>query len=156
MENENTTKTPLKLDIASLEDNTELTAWVNFKDLFDLELRFVSKSALQALAKKCSIQKFIKGQGRVPQLDADQFVPKMLELSVKGWRGLTPRKLAKLMRVDLKKLPEGTDIDAEIEYSPEQLTTLMKKSFDLDGFVNESVTNLELFQPDGLEDEKGN
>lgn len=147
---------PFSLDFAAISAKDELTTWAEFKDGFKLEVRYMSRSELQKLSKKCTSNRFDpKTHQRLTELDPDKFVPQFVKATVRGWSGLTPNKLANLIRVDLSSIPEEK-WDDEIAYSPEQMAYLMKNCYDLDTFLNTVVTDLTWFQSQTHAEEMGN
>lgn len=138
--------TPLRLDLASLASKQELTTWAEFRDGFQLEIRYIGRTELQKLSKASTTNKYNnKTHQREVELDTDKFLPKFVAMVVKGWKGLTPNKLTNFVTVDISGIPEE-DRDREIAYDQTQLIYLTKNCYDLDTFLNQVCTDLTWFR----------
>lgn len=119
--------------------------WVSFKDL-RFKIRYVSRATMQAIADQCSGAEFVPGANagqRVRKLDTDALMRTLTTTIVKGWDGVTLRSLQRLMVLDI---PSGTDLDAPVEFTEENLLSVVASAHDLDGFLQECATDPSLFK----------
>jgi hypothetical protein len=104
---------------------------------FKINLSFLSRETLQSIRKKATKTTF-KNRQPNEELNDDLFLELYVKASVKGWSGLTMNYLEQLAPVDLS----GQNMDAELEFTPENALYLMKNSSNFDGFVSEQVADL--------------
>lgn len=112
-----------------------------YKD-FVLKLTFLGRDELMKLRKKSTSTKFDrKTRQPIEEVDDDLFLQLYVEAVVKGWKGFKYEYLADFMLVEL----DGVSLDEELEYSEDNAYLLMKNSPDFDGFVAETVGDLQNF-----------
>jgi len=104
---------------------------------FLVSLCFLSRETLINIRKKSTKTTF-KNRQAAEEFNEELFLQLYVENAVKGWTGLKLNYLEQLAPVDLT----GQDMDAELEYSPENALYLMKNSSNFDGFVSEQVSDL--------------
>lgn len=104
---------------------------------FKVSLAFLSRETLINIRKKSTKTTF-KNRQAAEEFNEELFLQLYVENAVKGWNGLKLSYLEQLAPVDLT----GQDMDAELEYSPENALYLMKNSSNFDGFVSEQVSDL--------------
>ena len=104
---------------------------------FKVSLAFLSRETLINIRKKSTKTTF-KNRQAADEFNEELFLQLYVENAVKGWSGLKLSYLEQLAPVDLT----GQDMDAELEYSPENALYLMKNSSNFDGFVSEQVSDL--------------
>jgi hypothetical protein len=104
---------------------------------FVVNLAFLSRETLLSIRKKSTKTTF-KNRQAAEEFNEDLFLQLYVENAVKGWSGFKLSYLEQLAPVDLK----GQDMDAELEYTPENALYLMKNSSNFDAFVSEQVTDL--------------
>jgi len=104
---------------------------------FTVEVAFLSRETLLNIRKKSTKTSF---KNRQPQeeFNEDIFLQLYVENAVKGWSGLKLKYLEQLALVDLT----GQDLEAELEYTPENALYLMKNSSDFDSFISDQVGDL--------------
>ena len=104
---------------------------------FNVNLAFLSRETLLNIRKKSTKTSF---KNRQPQEDFNEelFLQLYVEAAVKGWSGLKLKYLEQLAPVDLT----GQDMEAELNFTPENALYLMKNSSNFDAFVSEQVTDL--------------
>ncbi|MDB4461994.1 hypothetical protein N9033_00455 [bacterium] len=108
----------------------------------DVSLCYLGREELVKLRKKCVSTKFSK-KTRQPEeiLDEDKFLLEYCKAVIKGWTGLKYRYLEELLLVDISAL----DPDDELAYTHDNAELLMRNSSDFDGWVTETVGDLENF-----------
>ena len=104
---------------------------------FVVDLAFLSRETLLNIRKKSTKTTF-KNRQAAEEFNEDLFLQLYVENAVKGWKGFKLSYLEQLAPVDLK----GQDMDAELEYTPENALYLMKNSSNFDAFISEQVTDL--------------
>lgn len=104
---------------------------------FKLSIAFLSRETLLNIRKKSTKTSF-KNRQASEEFNEDLFLQLYVENAVKGWSGLKLSYLEQLAPVDLS----GQDMDAELEFTPENALYLMKNSSNFDGFISEQVSDL--------------
>lgn len=104
---------------------------------FVINLAFLSRETLLNIRKKSTKTTF-KNRQAAEEFNEELFLQLYVENAVKGWKGLKLSYLEQLAPVDLA----GQDMDAELEYTPENALYLMKNSSNFDGFISEQVADL--------------
>lgn len=104
---------------------------------FVINLAFLSRETLLNIRKKSTKTTF-KNRQAAEEFNEDLFLQLYVENAIKGWKGFKLSYLEQLAPVDLT----GQDMDAELEYTPENALYLMKNSTNFDGFISEQVTDL--------------
>lgn len=144
----------LKIKDILVKDTNKLTARIEFRPGLTLNLRYMSRSTLQSLYRSCTIQKFNhESKQREPQLDGPRFAKEFTKLSVLGWEGFTPNRIASLFPVEFENIP-ADKMDEEIPFSIEDFSFLMENVFDLDQFVQDAVVDANYFRPHKEDEEK--
>jgi hypothetical protein len=140
---ENTTPASINLDSLIAKDNLE--AVVEFRNGLKFKVRFVTKVALNNLAKSCTTYKWDqRAKSRVPQLSVDAFVEQFCALAVKDWEGATLKVLQTLAPISTKGMSEE-QVNSSLPFSQANLVTLMKNSTDLDEFLQNVCTDINVF-----------
>jgi len=104
---------------------------------FTINLAFLSRETLINIRKKSTKTTF-KNRQAAEEFNEDLFLQLYVDSAVKGWSGLKLSYLEQLAPVDLS----GQNMDAELEFTPENALYLMKNSSNFDGFVSEQVADL--------------
>jgi hypothetical protein len=104
---------------------------------FKLNIAFLSRETLLNIRKKSTKTSF-KNRQASEEFNEDLFLQLYVENAVKGWSGLKLSYLEQLAPVDLS----GQDMQAELEFTPENALYLMKNSSNFDGFISEQVSDL--------------
>jgi hypothetical protein len=104
---------------------------------FVVSLAFLSRETLINIRKKSTKTTF-KNRQAAEEFNEDLFLQLYVDSAVKGWGGLKLSYLEQLAPVDLA----GQDMDAELEFTPENALYLMKNSSNFDAFVSEQVSDL--------------
>lgn len=104
---------------------------------FVVDLAFLSRETLLNIRKKSTKTTF-KNRQAAEEFNEDLFLQLYVENAVKGWKGFKLSYLEQLAPVDLS----DQDMNAELEYTPENALYLMKNSSNFDAFISEQVTDL--------------
>ena len=139
----------MELNSLLKEAQEDMTTWIDFKDI-EICVRYVDKVSFQKLVDRCKKQKWERHQ---PVEKVDQ---SLLERAMAGliadWKGLTVAKAAKLLPIEI-----GTqDPDAVVECTETNRITMIQHCYGLEDFLIDTVTNLQLFRIDKLEQEVKN
>lgn len=102
------------------------------------KLVFLSKPELQALIGKHTKVDWNKQHQKEETLNAEKLTEEILDTCVKGWSGLTYEWLQQHIPLDMSKIDNPK---AEIEFSRENLNTIVKNAFGIDSWILESVKN---------------
>lgn len=111
---------------------------------FSVTISAISRELSRKIRDESMISK-IDPRLKIPveELDEDLFLEKFAKVAVVGWRGLKYRHLSQLVLVD-ESLIE--DLDAEVDFSDENVRELIKSSQVFDSWINQEVFSLERFQ----------
>ena len=104
---------------------------------FVVNLAFLSRETLINIRKKSTKTSF-KNRQATEEFNEDLFLQLYVDSAVKGWSGFKLAYLEQLAPVELA----GQDMNAELEFTPENALYLMKNSSNFDGFVSEQVSDL--------------
>ena len=107
-----------------------------------INLTYLGREELIKLRKRCVSTKYDK-RTRQPEevLDEDKFLTEYCKAVIKGWTGLKYRYLEELLLVDISDL----DPNDGLPFTQENAELLMKNSTIFDGWVTETVGELENF-----------
>lgn len=117
---------------------------VEFPDIdgFIVKLVYLGRDELMKIRNSSLTYKFNKRtRQREEEVDSDKFIEEYTRRAVKGWTGLTVRKLPKLLPVDISSL----NPDDVVEYSEEDALDLIKNSTVFDQFVTDAMNDYEKF-----------
>lgn len=112
-------------------------------DGFVLTLAYLGKETLNKLREKSTVTKIDRKTKKPDEsIDSELFSKLYIKAVVKGWVGLKYKFLIDIIPVDI---PEGTDMDLELEYTEEDAQLLLKNSTDFDTWVADIVGDLQNF-----------
>lgn len=142
---ENTSsQSAIEINFDTLLDEGERTAWVKFREGFELELKFMPRAEMQRMIETATVRKYNDdAKARVPTLDADRLVDQYCDKVVRDWR-VTPRAISTLYPIKTESLSKE-DLDKPIKFSIPQMKKLTKKCYDLDIFIQQSCVDAKLF-----------
>lgn len=121
------------------------SAWVEYPGLdgFEVEVVNLARPELTALRKRCIVTKFDKATKRaIEELNEEKFIKEFTKATIKNWRGFKLKYLEDLMLVDLSK----SNPEEELPYSEESARLLITNSAEFDGWVNDTVFDLDNFR----------
>jgi len=110
---------------------------------FNVTLAFMTREELLKLRKRAATTKLNRKTRQMEEeVDPELFQQLYISSIVKGWSGLKVSYLQRLLPIDL---PEGQDMDQEIEFSEENAAALMKNCADFDAWVAEVLDDVQNF-----------
>lgn len=133
----------------------ERVATVDFPDIdgFTVDICYIGRDRRAKIRNQSLEYKFNKRtRTREEEVNFDKFLELYSEAVIKGWKGLTIRRLSDLMPIDMS----GMDPNKEIPYSPEDALELLKNSTVFDQFVNDTIENFEINEDEAKEEEEKN
>ena len=138
-------KTPV--NAVSLKSLMTPSKTVNFDypgfDGFSVELCYLAREELVKLRGRCVSQVFNrKTRSYEEQMDDDKFVTEYTKAVIKGWKGF---KLGYAKHLLLLGDLSADQEQQELEFTQDNVETLMKNSGDFDTWVTEMVGDLENF-----------
>lgn len=104
---------------------------------FEITVSFLSRETLQSIRKKATKTTF-KNRLSTEEVNDELFLQLYADNSIKGWKGLKMSYLEQLAPVEVP----ASELDSELEYTPENALALMKASTNFDSFISEQVTDL--------------
>ena len=134
----------IQLNLASVVIPTK-KAEVEFPGYPDLKLtlNYLSREEINKLRKKATKTKYDrKTRTPVEEIDEDMFLSLYVGAILSGWTGMKVSYLAQFMPMDTSGIQ---DMDAEVEFSPENALVVMKNSPEFDSFVTDTVSDLQNF-----------
>lgn len=103
---------------------------------------YLAREELVKLRKKCTHTKFNKRTHQPEEeLNEPKFLTEYCKAVIKGWSGLKYRYLEELLLVDISAL----DPEDELIHTQENAELLMRNASDFDGWITETVSDLENF-----------
>ncbi len=120
----------------------EITALIAYRDGFKARVAFWGEQRLKDAARK-SRKITWEGHQRKEGYDDEKF-REHLARAVVDWEGLTPRVLAAMGVLDLRKVP-AAERDQPVPHSPEDALWLMGQSLSFSDFVAAAVGDPSLF-----------
>lgn len=132
---------PVSLSSLMTPSKTVSLEFPGYSDM-EVSLCYLAREELLKLRKKCVTTKFDK-KTRQPEeiLDEEKFLVEYCRAVIKGWTGLKYSYLEELLLVDISNL----DPNDQLAYTQDNAETLMKNSTVFDGWVTETVGDLENF-----------
>ena len=111
---------------------------------FTVTVSHISREVSQKLATESTISKLdTKSRQPINEIDPKLFAQKFSVAAIKGWTGLKYKNLPELLLVDLSGVD---DMEAEVEYSPENAEMLIQGSQGFDNWINGVVFSLDQFR----------
>ncbi len=121
--------------------------WVKYIDDFEIKIRYVGRSEMNAMLEKCKDYTWDKkNHTRIEKLDSDRFYRNFSKV-IQDWRGLTVKTLSKMM------LTKSTEVEREIPFSEENAHELLTSAYDFDEFIRQACMDLETFYQEKTEEE---
>ena len=134
-------KTPVSLASLMTPSKTVSIKFPGYTGM-SVDLCYLAREELVKLRKKCITTKWNKKTHQPEEeLDDEKFVSENTKAVVKGWKGLKYRYLEELLLVDIADL----DPEDQLPYTIENAELLMKNATAFEGWVTETVGDLENF-----------
>jgi|TARA_R110000796_G_scaffold2125_9_gene8561 hypothetical protein len=113
-------------------------------DGFEVKIAALSRELSRKIRTESETTK-IDPKLRMPvtELDQDKFVEKFSEAAIKGWSGLKYKHLSELLLIDSSQIE---DLEAEVEFSIDNVVQLVSHSQIFDTWINEQVFSLHRFR----------
>lgn len=108
---------------------------------FKVRLKYQGRQAIRELAKKATVHSIGPDMKKTEKLDIELFNTMFIRSCVLGWSGLTMDVLSKFVLIDTPENP-----DEEVPFSVENAEFLLSSSELFDRFINETVSNLDIFR----------
>lgn len=128
----------------------EKVSTVEFPDIdgFTVDVCYVGRDRMMKIRNQALVYKFNKRtRQREEEVDNDKFLEAYAEAVIKGWNGLTVKKLGNLIPVDLSKM----DPSEPVPYSADDALVLLKNSTLFDQFVTDTLNDFENFERESKE-----
>jgi hypothetical protein len=128
----------------------EKVSTVEFPDIdgFTVDVCYVGRDRMMKIRNQALVYKFNKRtRQREEEVDNDKFLEAYAEAVIKGWSGLTVKKLGNLIPVDLSKM----NPTEEVPYSAEDALVLLKNSTLFDQFITDTLNDFENFERESKE-----
>ena len=129
---------------------SEKISTVEFPDIdgFTVDVCYIGRDRMMKIRNQALVYKFNKRtRQREEEVDNDKFLEAYAEAVIKGWSGLTVKKLGTLIPVDLSKM----DPKEEVPYSAEDALVLLKNSTLFDQFITDTLNDFENFERESKE-----
>ena len=129
---------------------SEKISTVEFPDIdgFTVDVCYIGRDRMMKIRNQALVYKFNKRtRQREEEVDNDKFLEAYAEAVIKGWSGLTVKKLGTLIPVDLSKM----DPKEEVPYSTEDALVLLKNSTLFDQFITDTLNDFENFERESKE-----
>lgn len=121
-----------------------LTRWIEFRDGFSMQLRYLHKSEVVSMRERHTELKFNPISGfREPMVSSEALQKELVSTCVLAWKGLTFRILATLAPIDIKSIE---NMDAELPFSADNAVMLVQASPEMENFIGRHALNIEYFQ----------
>lgn len=123
----------------------EKVSTVEFPDIdgFTVDVCYVGRDRMMKIRNQALVYKFNKRtRQREEEVDNDKFLEAYAEAVIKGWNGLTVKKLGNLIPVDLSKM----DPSEAVPYSADDALVLLKNSTLFDQFITDTLNDFENFE----------
>lgn len=122
-----------------IKEKSERTVWAEFKDGWQLKLRFVTANEMNAMLRDASIKEWDVVRGvEKSKFDERKYAELLAERVIKDWRGLSPDVLRRVVDMD--------DYPAEdLPYSTDDAAELLLSAHELASWVTKIIHDLEVF-----------
>ncbi len=123
-----------------IKERSERTVWAEYKDGFEVEIRYTPRGRLRRLVEEAHRQKWdpVTHQ-RTSELDREKFYNLIAQEIVVNWRGLTPEVLKKLVEMDCYPAEE-------VPYTKEDCAEILAHAYDFDLWVQDLSASLDHFE----------
>lgn len=129
-----------------VDEKAKVTGWFEFIEGFEVELSYMSRPALQEINRKCTRTTYKKHQ---PMEEADSnLLNKEIAKYILNWRGLDKAVLERMFT-----LKEGAVMNGDVPCTSESKTFLLEKAYGFDDFIIRSLTELEGYRREKLDEE---
>lgn len=127
-----------------LKDKVE--AWVEVDGFpgFEVKLAYMSRTEVEKIRKAATRNTFNKRTHlKEEEVDGELFVETLVKTSVLDWKGFTLKYASIMLPLEL---PKDSDLDAIVEFSKDDVLSLVKNSPIFDQWLNDTVFDLDSFR----------
>jgi hypothetical protein len=124
----------------------KLEAWVEFEGLngFEVKVAYLSRDELSKIRTTVTrVSWSPKTRQKEETVDTELFITEFVRACVLDWKGLSLKHATTLLPIEV---PEGVDVDDEIEFSPEEAIALATNSTIFDAWLNDVIFDLANFR----------
>lgn len=125
----------------------QMTIWISFRDVFELELIYTDRRQLERMLERCK-KRIWKNHQETEELD-DALFNRQLATRINDWRGLNLGKLSQLTNIDIN----GDDPATEIPASNGNKIVMLEEIYGLNTFVRDTIVDIQAFRQKQLEAE---
>lgn len=118
---------------------TERTVWVEYKDGFELEVRYSNRDRAREFLTRCTIQEWdVATRQFREKVDNKKYARLLAEEVIANWRGLTPPVLKQMVLLD--EYPE-----IEVPFSVDDAEWLLNEAAGFDLWVQQVSHEIAIF-----------
>lgn len=124
----------------------KLEAWIEMEgfDGFEVKVAHLSRDELNKIRTATTrISWSPKTRQKEETVDSELFVREFVKACVLDWKGFTLKHATRLLPLDI---PQGTDMDQELEFTSEEAIALAANSTTFDAWLNDVIFDLANFQ----------
>jgi hypothetical protein len=124
----------------------KVEAWIEMEgfDGFEVNVAYLSREELNKIRQATTrVSWSPKTRQKEENIDSELFVREFVKACVLNWKGFTLDHASRLLPLDI---PEGTDMEQEIEFAPEEAIALAANSTTFDAWLNDVIFDLANFQ----------
>lgn len=138
------------MKLSKVIQTTSKTAWVEFESGMSFHLKYVSRSILKVLTEQCTTMQYSpQAKTHQPRVDNKKLTGLFLQEAVLGWRGVSPSALKNYVLLNLDGV-STEEMVTEVEFSQEELASLVDNSQAIDNFLFQAATDVQCFNQSAL------
>lgn len=139
----------LKAALLPGSSQSELSAWVEWKNGLRFKLGYLSRATATRLQDTCTTYAYSEGPGgrgnRVPKLDPKKFTSGFVETCLKDWNNVSLKSLSNVIPVNTEGRSEE-ELAAEMPFSVEDASVLLNEAPGLDDFLLSCAMDISIFR----------
>ena len=123
----------------------KLEAWIEMDgfDGFEVKVAYLSRDELNKIRNNVTrVSWSPKTRQKEETIDNELFIREFVKACVLDWRGFTVEHASKLLPIEV---PEGMELDSEIEFDAEEAIALSTNSNVFDSWLNDVIFDLANF-----------
>ena len=124
----------------------KLEAWIEMEgfDGFEVKIAYLSRDELSKIRNSVTRVTFSpKTRQKEETIDSELFISEFVKAGVLDWKGFSLKHASRLLPISV---PEGADLNEEIEFTPEEAVALAENSNVFDAWLNDVIFDLANFQ----------
>lgn len=122
------------MKVSSMFEQGTRTATIEFVPGVQITVKYLGQVALRGLINRATVPKFVRGQGRINDIDQGRFAKELAGFVV-GWEGMTLQALS-----EFTVIKDGADMEAEIPFSRETCADLIENLPPFSQWVQNEIT----------------